>query len=209
MDYIVVPQLRKVVAWSNKCGGSSIRRQIILDINDPLLLDQLPTKGSWDLIKELFSFNPKVTTVPMDYDFEWYVRDPFFRVLSCFINRKIIIEGGDPDITFKDFIFNLDHFRSLSSNIKSHTEPQIKRYFEAPWKIIDINQAQFSFKQKMNSTRYTLGDKINAWSIPAKDVVVDNQTYSAASFYSQDIVSEIKSFYIDDYAFLRDKIHLI
>lgn len=211
MFYIVVHELNKVIAWSNKCGGSSMRRQLLIDLNEPQLIEDMKSRKvtSYEIISERFPTNPKISSVPMHYKFEWYVRDPFYRTLSCFINRKIIVEGGDPDVTFKDFVFNLEHFRSISSNIKSHTEHQTKNYFEAPWEIIDINRAKFSFAQKMNSTKYTLGDKVNAWSIPAKDVVIDNQTYSTTSFYSQEIANEIRKFYSVDYDFLKDKIHLI
>jgi hypothetical protein len=211
MFYIVVHELNKVIAWSNKCGGSSMRRQVIHDLNQPELFEEMKSRKvtAYEIVMERYPQNPKISTIPMSYKFEWYVRDPFYRTLSCYINRKIIIEGGDPDLTFKDFVFNLDHFRSVSSNIKSHTEPQIKNYFDAPWEIIDINTAKFSFNQKMNSTKYTLGDKANAWDIPAKEVVIDNKTYSAVSFYSQHIAQEIRNFHKEDYAFLSDKIHLV
>jgi hypothetical protein len=211
MFYIVVHELNKVIAWSNKCGGSSMRRQVVHDLNRPEIFEEMKSRGvtTYQIISQRYPTNPKINTVPMHYKFEWYVRDPFYRTLSCYINRKIIIEGGDLDITFKDFVFNLGHFRSISSNIKSHTEPQTKNFFNAPWTVIDINTAKFSFNQKMNSTKYTLGDKTNAWNIPAKDVVIDNCTYSPVSFYSQEILDAIKTFYADDYVFLANKIHLI
>lgn len=211
MFYIVVHELNKVIAWSNKCGGSSMRRQVVHDLNRPEIFEEIKSSGitTYQIISQRYPTNPKISTVPMDYKFEWYVRDPFYRTLSCYINRKIIIEGGDLDITFKDFAFNLDHFRSISSNIKSHTQPQTDNFFDAPWKIIDINTAKFSLNQKLNSTKYTLGDKTKAWDIPAKDVVIDRCTYSAVSFYSKVIADEIRNFYRDDYAFLSDKIHLI
>jgi hypothetical protein len=209
MDYIVVHQLRKVIAWSNKCGGSSVRRQIILDLNDPILLERLPKEGSWILINELFPRNPRRPTVPMDYSFEWYVRDPFFRVLSCFINRKILIDADDPNITFRDFVFNLPYFRHKSINIRGHTTPQMTNYFVAPWNIIDIKNAKFSFHQKMNHTNYGLGYKENAWNIPSKDLVDNKTTYSPESFYSKEIVDALRILYADDYNFLQDKINLI
>lgn len=208
MDYIVVDQLRKVVAWSNKCGGSSVRRQIILDLNDPVLTERLGKEGSWPLITELFVFNPnyrpnKKTLVPYDYHFEWYVRDPFFRLLSCYINRKILIDNDDLEINFRDFVFNLQYFRQKSPNINGHTIPQIAHYFKAPWNVIDITKAKFSFHQKMNPTKYNLGYKENAWSIPSKDLMINKETYSPESFYSKEIVGAIKILYRDDYSFLQ------
>lgn len=211
MFYIVVPELKKVLAWSNKCGGSSMRRQLIYDLKEQDLIDQMHGGANvHNIVAQRFTINPGTNNIPAEYEFMWYVRDPFYRTLSCFINRKIIVEGGDPDVTFRDFVFNLEHFRANSSNIKSHTEPQIRNYFEAPWNIIDIKNAKFpDVNHKANSTKYTLGDKLNAWNIPAKDLVVNNQTYSSTSFYSPEVADAIKSFYKDDYEFLKDKVHLI
>jgi len=211
MYYIVVSQLNKVIAWSNKCGGSSMRRQLAYDLQDQewITAIQNGTGNGHEMLKQRFKINPLLSTVPMHYQFQWYVRDPFYRILSCFINRKIIVEGCEPDVTFKDFITNLEHYRSISGNIRSHTEPQMDNYFDAPWDVIDINLAKFSFSQKMNSTKYTLGDKLHAWNMPSKDLVVDKATYSPISFYSQEISSMIKNFYREDYEFLRDKIRLV
>lgn len=211
MFYIVVPELSKVIAWSNKCGGSSMRRQLLHDLNNESLMQEMKDRHvtPYEIVSERYQTNPPVNQVPMHYKFEWYVRDPFYRTLSCYINRKILIEGGDPELTFRTFVLNLGYYRSISNNIYSHTEPQMKNFFEAPWNVIDINCAHFSFKQKMNSTQYTLGDKKNAWDIPAKDVVLNSQTYSAVSFYSQEIARAIKDFYRADYEYLKDKIRLI
>jgi hypothetical protein len=211
MFYIAVNQLNKTIAWSNKCGGSSVRRQLLLDLNDPSVIENMNKRGvtSYEIVSEMFVTNPPPNTIPKNYIFEWYVRDPFYRTLSCFINRKIIVEKSYDDITFKDFIFNLEHFRSLSKNIKSHTEPQTKNYFDAPWNIIDIKDAKFNFKQKMNSTKYNLGDKPQAWAIPSKNLVINNETYSPISFYSKEIVDKLKEFYSEDYKFLKNKIKLI
>lgn len=211
MFYIIVDKLQKVVAWSNKCGGSSVRRQVLEDLNDDSLMEQMRLRGvtSYEIITEHFVINPPPKNIPLDYTFEWYVRDPFYRLLSCFINRKILIDNDDPEITFKNFVMHLDFFRNKSSNIKSHTELQIKNYFNAPWNIIDINEAKFNFKQKMNHTKYTLGDIHQAWNIPSKDLVHNRQTYSPISFYSDEILSMIKTFYAADYEFLKDKITLI
>jgi hypothetical protein len=209
MDYIVVPQLKKVIAWTHKCGGSSIRRQLILDLKDPILIERMKKNNPWTIVQELFVFNPKQDTIPKDYRFEWYVRDPFFRILSCFINRKILIDNDDPDVTFKDFVFNLDYFRKKSPNIMGHTSPQTAGYFEAPWEIIDITKFKFDFIEKMNSTEYSRGYIQNAWNIPSKDLVLNGKTYEQKSFYSKEITDKLRTIYAKDYSVLQDKIELV
>jgi hypothetical protein len=211
MIFVVVDKLKKVIAWSNKCGGSSVRKQILIDLQDESIFETMNSRGvtAWEMVHEMFPVNQIPSHSIQDYTFEWYVRDPYYRLLSCFINRKILIEKDDRDLTFKDFVFDLDVYRQKSNNIRGHTSPQVKNYFDAPWNIIDINLAKFSFQQKMNSTRYTLGDKDKAWMIPSKDLIIDGCTYSETSFYSGEIIDKIREIYLDDYRILSDKIKLV
>lgn len=208
MDYIVIDQLKKVIAWTNKCGGSSVRRQIMLDLDDPILKQRWVSENPYTILADVFKFNPihqgliKRSQIPSDYIFEWYVRDPFFRLLSCYLNRLLLIEQN-LDVNFRDFVFNLQYYRNKSDNITNHTNLQVAKYFEAPWNVIDIKKAKFSFSKKMNSTKYNLGYKENAWNIIGKDIVVMNGAYSPESFYSKEIVDAIKILYRDDYAFLQ------
>ena len=226
MHYVRIDKLKKVVAWTNKCGGSSARMQIILDLNDPEICTMVKPIGSltaYDAIVKCFEIDPKPITIPEDYEFIWYVRDPFYRLVSCFLNRKVKMESSHQQLTFKGFISNLNYYRQISSNVKNHTECQTENYFQAPWQIIDIAKAKFDFNpdcspdqdgpsrrdHKYNATNYGLGYKQDAWNLPSKQLFQNDQTYEPLSFYSKEILSKIRNFYSRDYEFLTGKIDLV
>lgn len=227
MHYVCIDKLKKVVAWTNKCGGSSARMQIILDLNDPEICAMVKPIGSltaYEVIMKCFEIDPKPINIPEDYEFIWYVRDPFYRLVSCFLDRKVMMKSlSDQQLTFKRFISNLNYYRQTFVSIKNHTECQTDNYFQAPWQIIDITKAQFDFNPdcnpyqdkpsrldyKYNATNYGLGYKQDAWNLPSKQLFQNDQTYEPLSFYSKEILSKIRNFYSRDYEFLTGKIDLV
>lgn len=219
MYFFVIPQLKKVAAMSPKCGCTSASAQILKD------LDLHYTSEVHIQMKSVFPINnggKPLTPEELNYEFEFYVRDPFMRLVSCFIHifagNKNFTKANfekNSEKTFRDFIIKL--FQHDDEYLKGHIIPQSKGFFEAPWKIFDISK---DLNLKFNTSKYTRGHKKKAWNIPIKDLFENNPelpsdplsktnyqpdrpTYSPNSFYSKELDEVIRTYYKEDYDLLN------